>query len=233
MCKTGPDPIWMAWSSFGQMPLIWKQACVEKINWAWFWQNVQQCVQVWGNGYTHYCLTQYRVNPLIFMFYLGSWATENFPGSTSSPPLNLENVGNVVKHSKSVYTREQRHTKVIYYYYYHFQQWQSRTQHLFQDRSTHVLHEHDFRSAYNTRPRTHSACSQSAHFSTPRPTYWGGRRAWAGAQTWSSCCAARRRRRGWAAGAGRCAAGPRGRRGSVWSASRWCSALPAGRGRSE
>ena len=26
LCKTDPDPIWMAWPGFGQMPLVWKQA---------------------------------------------------------------------------------------------------------------------------------------------------------------------------------------------------------------
>ena len=30
LCKTGPDPIWMAWSGFGQTPLVQKQAGVQE-----------------------------------------------------------------------------------------------------------------------------------------------------------------------------------------------------------
>ena len=29
-CKTNPDPIWMAWSGFGQTRLVWKQAGVQE-----------------------------------------------------------------------------------------------------------------------------------------------------------------------------------------------------------
>ena len=29
LCKTDPDPIWMAWSGFGQTHLVWKQAGVQ------------------------------------------------------------------------------------------------------------------------------------------------------------------------------------------------------------
>ena len=31
-CKTGPYLIWMAWSGFGQMHLIWKQASVQELS---------------------------------------------------------------------------------------------------------------------------------------------------------------------------------------------------------
>ena len=30
LCKTDPDPIWMAWSGFGQTHLVWKQAGVQE-----------------------------------------------------------------------------------------------------------------------------------------------------------------------------------------------------------
>ena len=30
LCKTDPDLIWMAWSGFGQMHLVWKQAGVQE-----------------------------------------------------------------------------------------------------------------------------------------------------------------------------------------------------------
>ena len=30
LCKTTPDPIWMAWSGFGQTHLVWKQAGVQE-----------------------------------------------------------------------------------------------------------------------------------------------------------------------------------------------------------
>ena len=30
LCKTDPDPIWVAWPGFGQTPLVWKQAGVPK-----------------------------------------------------------------------------------------------------------------------------------------------------------------------------------------------------------
>ena len=30
LCKTDPDPIWMAWSGFGQTRLVWKQAGVQE-----------------------------------------------------------------------------------------------------------------------------------------------------------------------------------------------------------
>ena len=30
LCKTDPDPIWMAWSGFGQTHLVWKQAHVQE-----------------------------------------------------------------------------------------------------------------------------------------------------------------------------------------------------------
>ena len=30
LCKTDPDPIWMAWPGFGQMHLVWKQAGVQE-----------------------------------------------------------------------------------------------------------------------------------------------------------------------------------------------------------
>ena len=30
LCKTGPDPIWMALSGLGQMQLVWKQASVQE-----------------------------------------------------------------------------------------------------------------------------------------------------------------------------------------------------------
>ena len=30
LCKTNPGPIWMAWSGFGQTPLVWKQAGVQE-----------------------------------------------------------------------------------------------------------------------------------------------------------------------------------------------------------
>ena len=30
LCRTDPDPIWMAWSGFGQMHLVWKQANVQE-----------------------------------------------------------------------------------------------------------------------------------------------------------------------------------------------------------
>ena len=30
MCKTDPDPIWVAWSGFGQTHLVWKQADVQE-----------------------------------------------------------------------------------------------------------------------------------------------------------------------------------------------------------
>ena len=30
LCKTVPDPIWMAWSGFGQVHLVWKQASVQE-----------------------------------------------------------------------------------------------------------------------------------------------------------------------------------------------------------
>ena len=29
-CKTGPDPMWMTWSGFGQTHLVWKQAGVQE-----------------------------------------------------------------------------------------------------------------------------------------------------------------------------------------------------------
>ena len=30
LCRTSPDPIWMAWSGFGQRRLVWKQAGVQE-----------------------------------------------------------------------------------------------------------------------------------------------------------------------------------------------------------
>ena len=30
LCKTDPDPMWMAWSGFGQTQLVWKQAGVQE-----------------------------------------------------------------------------------------------------------------------------------------------------------------------------------------------------------
>ena len=30
LCKTDQDPIWMAWSRFGQTHLVWKQACLQE-----------------------------------------------------------------------------------------------------------------------------------------------------------------------------------------------------------
>ena len=30
LCRTDPDPIWMAWSGFGQTHLVWKQAGVQE-----------------------------------------------------------------------------------------------------------------------------------------------------------------------------------------------------------
>ena len=30
MCKTDPDPIWMAWSGSGQTHLVWKQAGMQE-----------------------------------------------------------------------------------------------------------------------------------------------------------------------------------------------------------
>ena len=42
-CKTDPDPIWMAWSGFGQTHLVWKQAGVQESSGLFqFWQERNQ-----------------------------------------------------------------------------------------------------------------------------------------------------------------------------------------------
>ena len=40
LCKTDPDPIWMAWSGFGQTHLVWKQAGVQESLGHGLWQDV-------------------------------------------------------------------------------------------------------------------------------------------------------------------------------------------------
>ena len=39
LCKTDPEPIWMAWPGFGYTHLVWKQAGVKKIIGPSFWQD--------------------------------------------------------------------------------------------------------------------------------------------------------------------------------------------------